>query len=147
MTNRVLHTDRLLIRPMQESDLDLAIQMNTDPLVMKYLPPLQTREEVIDAMPRWLRLGEGVPHKGVWIMVEKATEITFGSLALVDIPKSDPEIDPVEYTGSIEIGYRSIPTHWGRGFTTEGAKKLVDFAFEISDMDKIAACTDDVNDA
>lgn len=147
MTNRILHTDRLLIRPLQESDLDLAIQMNTDPLVMKYLKPIQTREEVIDAMPRWLSLGEGTPDKGIWIMVEKATEVAFGCLALVDMPKSDPLVEPVEYTGDIEIGYRSIPSHWGRGFTTEGARRLVDFTFGKGDLDKIVACTDDGNDA
>lgn len=145
MINRILHTDRLLIRPLEESDLDLIIEMNTDPVVMKYVPPLQTIDEVKQSMPVWLSLGLEVPYKGIWIMVEKATGTSFGTLAIVDLPYSDPEIDPVEYTGNMEIGYRSIPSYWGKGFTTEGARALIGFAFENSDLKLIAACTHNDN--
>lgn len=148
MDNREFQTDRLIIHPLHKSDLNLVIQMNTDPVVMKYLEPVQTVDEVIKDMPRLLELGSGAPFKGgIWVMTEKASNISFGTLFLVDMPISGPEIVPVKYTGDMQIGYRSIPSHWGQGYTTEGAKALIDLTFANSDLDKLVACTDDGNEA
>jgi len=36
MTDDILYTDRLFLRPLQEADLDFLIEMHTNPDVMKF---------------------------------------------------------------------------------------------------------------
>jgi RimJ/RimL family protein N-acetyltransferase len=44
-------------------------------------------------------------------------------------------------TGGTELGYRLFPALWGRGLASEGARALIDSAFERLHLDRIVATT------
>jgi RimJ/RimL family protein N-acetyltransferase len=49
--------------------------------------------------------------------------------------------------GDVELGYRLLPSHWGRGLATEGALLLVERAFTELGLPRVAATTMAVNTA
>ena len=145
MTKPTLETDRLILRPYGEGDTSLSLKMNMDPKVMRFISKEETEAEVLSKAKKWISYGTETFYLGIWVMVRKDTSMPIGCIALVEMPRSDPAIEPVEYTEFIEIGYRSIPEAWGFGFNTEAAACLRDFFFANSNKDVLVACTDPAN--
>ncbi len=54
-----LKSERLLLRPLSASDLDVGFAIFTDPEVMKYVGQLYTKDRVIQELPTALRRGGG----------------------------------------------------------------------------------------
>ena len=46
-----LHTERLLLTPLAATDLDLAVELWTDPEVVEYVCDVVTEEEIRQEMP------------------------------------------------------------------------------------------------
>jgi RimJ/RimL family protein N-acetyltransferase len=115
---------------------------------------LQTREEVlarIEAMdpadraevsPEWLARVRASTVADPWTngfcMVDRASGAVIGSCGYKG-PK-DPE-------GIVEIAYGVDPDHQGRGYATEAARALVDFAFQSDGVRLVRAHTLPVNGA
>ena len=47
----------------------------------------------------------------------------------------------------VELGYILRRNSWGRGIATEAAGRLVQFAFEVAEIDPVVAIIDEPNDA
>jgi RimJ/RimL family protein N-acetyltransferase len=56
-------------------------------------------------------------------------------------PATSVGLDP----GDVELGYRLLPSHWGRGLATDGARLLVRRAFEELALPRVVATTMAVN--
>ena len=54
---------------------------------------------------------------------------------------------PLEASGLMEIGYRTLRAAWGRGFATEAARAVLDHGFRVLDIDPIVAVTHPENHA
>ena len=54
-----LISERLLLRPLAESDLDVGIAILTDPEVMKFIGPTQTKDRVVRELPIAQKRGGG----------------------------------------------------------------------------------------
>jgi len=39
----------------------------------------------------------------------------------------------------LQIGYEYAPSHWGRGYATEAAGRVLEYAFEVVKLDRLAA--------
>lgn len=120
----VLETDRLLLRPLEEGDLDDFAAMMADPEVVRYLSgETMTREDAWRAMAGFL--GHGVLRG--WTnnaVVEKATGRFLGRCGLWR-----PEGWP-----GLEVGWTLARHAWGHGFATEAAIAWRDWAFaELGD--------------
>ena len=63
--NLHLKTDRLLLRPLGVSDVELCIETRTDPVVMKYIHEPETRKIVVSTLPARCQRGGG-GCIGVW---------------------------------------------------------------------------------
>ncbi|MFI7422442.1 GNAT family N-acetyltransferase [Nonomuraea sp. NPDC049684] len=129
-------TDRLLLRQPDDDDLDPFTAMNADPEVMRYigdgsvLPPDRERTAAWVARARrdWQESGHGLLS-----VVVRETGLTAGWVALA-VPAFLPEILP-----AVEIGWRLGREHWGHGYATEAAGRLLRFGFAECGLDRIVS--------
>jgi RimJ/RimL family protein N-acetyltransferase len=151
--NLLFESERLLFRPLQESDLDLAIEQWTDPEVAKFVGgKTYTEAELIEQMPIVTRRCAG-GCIGNWCLIEKATQEKLGTANLLPMPV---DLDDTDWdlvvgeevpAGDIEIGYVLKNRAWGKGYATEACKRILKFAFEQSPLEEIIASTDTKNAA
>lgn len=114
-----LETERLLLRPFEEGDLDAYAAIVADPEVVRYLghEPM-TREDAWRSVA--LFLGHGVLRG--WTnnaVVDKATGRLLGRCGLWQ-----PEGWP-----GLEVGWTLARAAWGYGYATEAALAWRDWAF------------------
>lgn len=131
----VLETARLRLRRFTPADLELLVQLDSDPQVMRYITggpatPRELYEQVI--LPRWLELYRRQPEQGYW-----AAESRDGGEFLGWFHLRDDRIEP-EY---VELGYRFRRSAWGQGYATEGARALLVHGFDGLGLARISART------
>ena len=115
-----LVTDRLVLRPFRDSDLDAYAAMVADPAVARYLGS----GEVLDRVGAWYQMAMFVGHWalrgfGLWAAEDRRTGALAGRIGLWK-PQGWP---------GLEAGWMLAPPFWGRGLATEGARATLDFAF------------------
>lgn len=147
MIDNILETERLILTPLKETDLDFMTQMKTDPDVMKYTGGVLPHDTVVAGYSKKIEESAWDGETGEWIISLKDGRQPIGSVGIFELPESDDDQESVIMTGEIEIGYRSIVEAWGKGYITEAAKAVLEFAFENGDLPKIVACTDHENEA
>jgi RimJ/RimL family protein N-acetyltransferase len=126
-------TERLIMRPLSESDTDNYFDMMGNPNVMNPVPVKTMNRAESDAhLADLLKLD----HKGskkIWAIDIKGGEKFIGLCAIL---KNDENDD--------ELGYRFRERYWGVGYGTEATIGLIDLAFNTLGLEMIAA---DVNTA
>ncbi len=148
--NLELETDRLLLRPLVESDWDLAVEMFTDPEVMKFVAEASSEENVAEEMKAYVRRGAG-GRIGVWCVLCRQTDEKLGTAILLPMPIEEDDTDwsllqEDRYPDvEIEVGYILKRSAWGNGYATEACRRLVQFAFEETELDEVVAVTDPDN--
>ena len=115
----VLETDRLLLRPLEEADLDDFAEMMADAEVVEYLTGVTISRD--DA---WRTMAMLLGHEQLrgWsnnAVIEKATGRFLGRCGLWR-----PEGWP-----GLEVGWTFARRSWGHGFATEAAIAWRDWAF------------------
>lgn len=115
-----LETERLLLRPMLESDFDALHRIFTDAKVMAAFnhPPF-TREQ----MQRWLQ--RNLDHQkeygyGLFSVLLKETGELIGDCGL----------EQMEDMHAAELGYDFHSDVWNQGYATEAAIAVRDYAFD-----------------
>jgi RimJ/RimL family protein N-acetyltransferase len=148
--NIVLQCERLLLRPLAESDLDLGVEMLTDPAVTRYLSKTFTKEQVAEEMPRVTRRCAGGAI-GIWCVIDPASGEKLGTAVLLPLPieQDDTDWDLVAGEGlpegEIEVGYVLKRSAWGKGYATEACARMLRFAFEQTALQEVVAVTDPEN--
>ena len=136
--NRFLETERLYLREIEEDDLHFLFELHSDPEVMKFIRPAEkTLDETHATMQRIFRTNNYEKGIGLWICHEKISNEFIGWYVL----------KPLENTPDIEVGYRLLKIHWGKGFATEMSRALVTYCFNKLRLPKIAAATHPDNHA
>ncbi len=142
--NLVLHSERLTLTPFDASDIDLAIEMFTDPDVLKFAGGAVKEDEIRRDMSDWIKRG-GNGCIGIWCISDRSSGEKFGSAALLPLPIEEDDTDfglliPDRMPdGDVEIGYFLKRSAWGRGYATEACKRLVRMAFEESPLTEVVA--------
>ena len=146
----VLYTDRLTLIPFHMSDADIAVELFTDPKVLRFTGGVMEEEEVRRELPNWIHRG-GNGCIGIWCISDRDTSENYGSGYLLPMPvdEDDTEWDLV-VPGSmpdcdIEVGYFLKRSAWGNGFATEFCKRLLKFAFEETALKELVATLDEAN--
>ena len=145
-----LSTDRLLLRPLILDDVDISLEILTDPEVMRFIGPVLSEKEVIDHLPIEVqRSGGGCI--GIWTVLDAETDEKLGAAILLPLPV---ELDDTDWSllgrpdipdCDIEIGYMFKRLAWGHGYATEATSRLLQFAFEETPLEEIVAVTDPGN--
>lgn len=130
----MIETERLILRRWEERDRPVFHACCSDPRVMEHLGALQTRAETDAAIDRQNRILDA--HGHCFWAVERREDGTFlGFCGL----KPGAEDTPIE--GEIEIGWRFVHAHWGRGYAREAAQASLDWGWANLDASAIAAIT------
>ena len=70
----IIHTQRLRLVPLADRHLDLEVQLDSDPEVLRYLSGrAHTRDEVVESHAQRMALGRRVTGLGYWIAFGTAT--------------------------------------------------------------------------
>jgi ribosomal-protein-alanine N-acetyltransferase len=150
--NLELETDRLILRPLVENDLDLALETLTDPEVMKFIADVCDEETLPGEMKSFIRRGAG-GRIGIWCVHQRETGEKLGTSILLPLPIEEDDTDwslleEDRYPDAeIEVGFMLKRSAWGNGYATEACCRLVQFAFEETELGEIVAVTDPRNEA
>jgi ribosomal-protein-alanine N-acetyltransferase len=121
--NPGLETERLILRPMLETDIDALHLIFTDPIVMaSFGGELLNREQ----MQRWLQ--RNLDHQnqygyGLFSVILKESGELIGDCGLEQM-----EVEGVQVA---ELGYDFRSDYWNQGYATEAACVVRDYAFNI----------------
>lgn len=129
-----LESPRLIIRSFIAADEAPYVNTHMDPVVNIYLP-VRTAEQYVELFQQSLSQPDAALNR--WAIVEHQTGNFMGSCLLREFNAGDNTI--------IELGYSLAKPYWGRGYATEMAKLLVDYAFTIPQTRKVVAVTDQEN--
>ena len=143
---------RLDFKPLAEDDLDLAIELWTDPEVTQYVGGTYSKDELEEEHPIVMRR---CCHGciGIWTLTDRQNNEKIGTSVLLPMPVEQDDTDWDLVVGNelpdadIEVGYVLKKSAWGKGFATEACKRLLKFAFEESPIETIVASTDHENTA
>jgi RimJ/RimL family protein N-acetyltransferase len=120
----LLETERLRLRRFTADDVDLLVDLDSDPEVMRFVTGGRTtpREEIVtDYLPAFLGYYDRYDGFGFWAAEERATDRFIGWFHLRPPNAADPL--------NVELGYRLRRDAWGGGYAVEGSRALVDLAF------------------
>jgi RimJ/RimL family protein N-acetyltransferase len=117
----ILETDRLLLREYLEQDAEAFFKLNTDPEVLRFVPDKallnveQARQILVDhPIADYRKHGFG---RGACILKSTGENIGFAGLKYL------------EELGEVDVAYRLMPSHWGKGLATEAALASVRYGF------------------
>ena len=134
-----VHTDRLLLRRFEASDLDGLAEVFAKPEVWEFpyghaFSRHETQRFLDAQMQEWEASGFGC-----WIAVLRETQETIGYVGL-SVPTFLPEILP-----AVEVGWRFDPAHWGRGLASEGARAALREGFTTLGLSEICSLPQSAN--
>jgi 3-dehydroquinate dehydratase/shikimate dehydrogenase len=135
----ILTTDRLILRPWRESDLDPFAAMNADPDVMRFFPRTLDRE-ASDAMAHRISLMLDEQGWGLWATEVPGVAPFIGFIGLAPVPFDS------HFTPAIEVGWRLGKAYWGRGYAPEGARAALAYAFDTLELDEVISMTIPANE-
>ena len=131
-----LETERLILREIQETDIDGMFELDSDKEVHKYLGnnPISTKEQAKVAIgfiiKQYKELGIGR-----FACIEKSSGKFIGWSGL---KLNTGEIEALNgHQNFIDIGYRFIPKYWGKGYGYESAFACLEFGFNKMNYDTI----------
>jgi [ribosomal protein S5]-alanine N-acetyltransferase len=126
-----LETKRMILRPMLETDFDALHLIFTDPKVMAafHHDPF-TREQ----MQRWLQRNLDHQHEfgyGLFSVILKETGELIGDCGLEQMIVDDVQV--------AELGYDFRSDFWNRGYATEAACAVRDYAFDVLQLPQLVS--------
>ncbi len=126
-----LETERLKFRAIKKSDFNDIYEYSSNPQTSQFLlwsphESLEYTKKFIDIILAKYKFGEY--HD--WAIILKENKKMIGTCGFTRID---------EQNGTAEIGYVINPQYWGAGIATEAAKKVLQFAFEEMNINRVEA--------
>ena len=129
----IVETPRLVLRHWLASDRDLFREINADPKVMEFFAFRRTHEEA-DAFLGRLNGMINDNGMGFYAVELKASHepIGFCGLSYANMPGIFPD-------QAVEIGWRLATRFWGKGYASEAARALLDYAFSEKKIEAVVS--------
>ncbi|GIE74931.1 GNAT family acetyltransferase [Actinoplanes philippinensis] len=135
MPQPVLRTERMILLPLTDEHLELEVELDADPEVLRYLDGrARTREEVVEYHAKRMDLGRRVDGLGYWVAFGPGDDF----IGVMMLPPAGEE-------SVAELGYRLARRHWRRGYAVEASRELLRHGFETARQSRIIAQTMTVN--
>ena len=133
-----IETERLIIREFELSDAEGLFELDSNPDVLKFIG-IDSVKEIQESEDLITVLQKQYAENGIWrwAVIEKSTG---GFMCWSGLKLYRESIN--NQINIYELGYRFIPRFWGKGFATESARALVNYAFYELKIPKLFAVTD-----
>ena len=112
--------------------------MNANPEVMECFPSTVDEVETANFIQRMQ--DEYDDHNYCYFAVDLLSSNEF--IGFIGLSKKTFEAD---FTPCVDIGWRIAPTHWGKGYATEGAKASLSYGFDQMALKSIVSMTPKIN--
>lgn len=146
----ILISNRLILTPLEPTDIDLVLELWTDPEVVRYICDVATETDIRRTMPDAIKRGaNGVI--GEWCIADRKTREKLGCVYLLPMPTEKEDVDyGLLDTGKmpdadIELGYFLKRSAWGRGYATEVCERMLRFAFQDAALNEVVASVHEHN--
>lgn len=124
----ILETERMYLRQFTEADAPRIRQLSSAPGVLKYIPePIPASDEEAKEVIVKIILPQYKNNLGRWAAQLKENNEFIGWCGL-KLVKDE-----------IDLGYRFLPSAWGKGFATEAAKATLQYGHQQLQLEKIIA--------
>jgi ribosomal-protein-alanine N-acetyltransferase len=133
-----IETKRLLIRSIIPTDAPFLAKLWTDPIVTKYMGGPRTYDDIYEEFTKDAQ-DTIKPKIDLWPVIEKSTGSIIGHCGILD---KDIE-NEIEY----ELIYVIAKSYWGKGYATEAANNIKNFAFHQLGLKRIICLIDPQNKA
>lgn len=100
------------------------------------LPLDWPQPDLLDVLPLQASSSPSDERFGVWVMIDRETASVVGDIGFMGPPSE---------SGSVEIGYSVIPSRRRRGYATEAAQAIVDWALDQPEIRIVVAGCDGDN--
>jgi RimJ/RimL family protein N-acetyltransferase len=136
----MIRTERLILRPWQDSDLPLFAAQNADPVVMRFLNgPLTRAQSDAYAARAIAHLAE---HGfGKWAVEAPGVARFIGAVGLQHVRFE------ADFAPAVEVAWRLNRSYWGQGYATEAARAAIADGFQRVGLREIVAITAVQNEA
>ncbi|MBV9783602.1 MAG: GNAT family N-acetyltransferase [Acidisphaera sp.] len=130
----MIETPRLILRAWRDSDFPPFAEQNADPVTMRFLPKLLSRDES-DAYVR--RLQAHLHDHGFckWAVEAPGVAPFIGAVGLMRVPFE------AGFTPAVEVAWRLHRRYWGQGYATEAARAAIADGFLRVGLTEIVAFT------
>jgi ribosomal-protein-alanine N-acetyltransferase len=139
--NIVLQTERLRLRPLDESDADAMERFCTDPEVRRYLfeDRILERGAIVDIISRSVSsfAAEGFGYFGLELR-DDSGPLSSGLIGFCGHRR-------FEDGEQVELLYGILPEHWGEGLVSEAATEALRDVFDRCHVERVIAATDTPN--
>jgi ribosomal-protein-alanine N-acetyltransferase len=134
----ILQTERLILRRLQPADIPALIDLWCDPDVTQHLggPRDRAKLEPLFAEDAKNPFAE---QYDLWPLLKKSSEQVIGHCGLLE--------KEVDGTDEIEVIYILKASEWGKGYATEIAKAIIDYAFVKRKLERLIALIEPENAA
>lgn len=137
-TKYLFTSERLGFRNWVDEDAIQMAAINADPKVMEFFPSVYDYNHTAAFVGR---LQKSFNERGYcYFAVEELTNQKF--IGFIGIAYQDWESP---YTPNVDIGWRLSQNSWGKGFATEGAKRVLAYAFEDLNLKYIISVCSEAN--
>lgn len=131
---KIFETERIIFREWQDSDRPNFARMNSDPMVMEYLPR-HLNEKESDKLIDLFQKHFAKNGYGLYALERKEDGAFMGFTGLQKVPFK------AAFTPAVEIAWRLGYEFWGKGYGTEAAKAVLEHGLNVLKIPQIVAFT------
>jgi len=131
-----LKTGRLLIRKIQVSDIPTLVEIWTDPDVTQFMGGPRDKDFLVQSFTEDVEAGQPDLYD-LWPVIEAASDEVIGHCGLLD-KEVDGQLE-------VELTYVLYKSAWGKGYATESAIALRDYAFGTCQLERLVSLIDPAN--
>lgn len=136
-----IETERLILRDLLPTDDEGMFELDSDPEVHRFVgnKPVQTIEEsrMVIAIIRDQYEANGI---GRWAVIEKSTGLFIGWSGLKLVTETTNG-----HINYLDLGYRFMPKHWGKGYAKETAKASAAYAWDVLNAKELIGMAEEHN--